>query len=408
MIGPALAVLLVTAAASGADEQRTDPAPRALERGSVAATVLADGPADLPAPRAAGVAERLARGVALFRAGDAAAAVAIWRPLAEAGDPGAQLNLAQAYRLGRGVPRDDAQALTLARQSAGQGHPKGQALYAQLLAGRSGGGSVAAREAVGWWRLAAERGVGPAQMALAEALWDGRGAARDRSAALAWMHLAAAGRAPGAAARVETMTARLGPAEARAAQARLTAWLAAGRVAAPPTGPVAGSGTASDPGSDMAPGMVASGMASGPDAEPALALRRVEPRAAAAPGASGSTVSEPGAASPGDDRPAPSRRAARAAEQRARPGAWGVQLGAMSDGGRARAQADALTDRHGDLLAGRTVTVASADSAGAALYRLRVFGFDDEAAARAACAGFRRAGQGCYVVAPEPVSGAVP
>ncbi|MBK5919440.1 hypothetical protein CCR80_00090 [Rhodothalassium salexigens] len=406
MIGPAMAVLLVTAAASGADGQRNgaDPGLRALERGSVAATVLADGPADLPPPRAAGVAQRLARGVALFRAGDAAGAVAIWRPLAEAGDPGAQLNLAQAHRLGRGVPRDDARALTLARQSAAQGHPKGQALYAQLLAGRSDGGAVAAREAVGWWRLAAERGVGPAQMALAEALWDGRGASRDRTAALAWMRLAAAGRAPGADARVETMTARLGPAEARAAQARLTAWLAAGRVAAPTAGPGGVPATAADPGA---------GTASGPGAERSLALRRVRPPADAAPGASARpAVSGPGATSPGDDRPAPSR-AARAADQRApsaraRSDGWGVQLGAMSDAGRARAQADALADRHGDLLAGRTVTVAPAGRAGAALYRLRVFGFDDEGTARAACAGFRRAGQGCYVVAPEPASGAAP
>ena len=77
----------------------------------------------------------------------------------------------------------------------------------------------------------------------------------------------------------------------------------------------------------------------------------------------------------------------RSASAGARPGVWGVQLGAMSDADRARAQADALTDRHGDLLAGGTVTVASAGSAGATLYRLRVFGFDDEAAARAACAG---------------------
>jgi hypothetical protein len=39
-----------------------------------------------------------------------AGAVAIWRPLAEKGDADAAFNLGQAYRLGRGVPLDLAQA----------------------------------------------------------------------------------------------------------------------------------------------------------------------------------------------------------------------------------------------------------------------------------------------------------
>ena len=40
-------------------------------------------------------------GVDAWQQGDYAKAIAQWRPLAEAGDPDAQFNLGQAYKLGR-------------------------------------------------------------------------------------------------------------------------------------------------------------------------------------------------------------------------------------------------------------------------------------------------------------------
>ena len=49
-------------------------------------------------------------GIEAWQRGDAAGAVAIWRPLAEKGDADAAFNLGQAYRLGKGVPLDLAQA----------------------------------------------------------------------------------------------------------------------------------------------------------------------------------------------------------------------------------------------------------------------------------------------------------
>lgn len=45
-------------------------------------------------------------GVDAWQQGDYAKAIAEWRPLANAGDPDAQFNLGQAYKLGRGVPAD--------------------------------------------------------------------------------------------------------------------------------------------------------------------------------------------------------------------------------------------------------------------------------------------------------------
>jgi cell division septation protein DedD len=61
-------------------------------------------------------------GVDAWQAGNYQAAVAEWRPLALAGDADAQFNLGQAYKLGRGVPADLAQAEAWYRRAAKQGH----------------------------------------------------------------------------------------------------------------------------------------------------------------------------------------------------------------------------------------------------------------------------------------------
>jgi uncharacterized protein len=61
-------------------------------------------------------------GVDAWEAGDYQKAVAEWRPLAVAGDPDAQFNLGQAYKLGRGVPSDLMQAESWYRRAAKQGH----------------------------------------------------------------------------------------------------------------------------------------------------------------------------------------------------------------------------------------------------------------------------------------------
>lgn len=51
-------------------------------------------------------AQDTADGIAAFQRGDYGEAVAIWQPLAEAGDPEAQINLAGMYFHGQGVDRD--------------------------------------------------------------------------------------------------------------------------------------------------------------------------------------------------------------------------------------------------------------------------------------------------------------
>ena len=61
-------------------------------------------------------------GVDAWDRGDYTVAVKEWRPLAIAGDPDAQFNLGQAYKLGRGVPVDLGEAENWYRRASNQGH----------------------------------------------------------------------------------------------------------------------------------------------------------------------------------------------------------------------------------------------------------------------------------------------
>ena len=60
-------------------------------------------------------------GIDAWQHGDYAAAVSIWRPLAEKGDSDAEFDLGQAYRLGRGVSVDLAQAQLWLEKAANAG-----------------------------------------------------------------------------------------------------------------------------------------------------------------------------------------------------------------------------------------------------------------------------------------------
>ena len=72
-------------------------------------------------------------GVDAWASGDYPAAVAQWRDLAARGDADAQFNMAQAYRLGRGVERDMDRARELYRLASEQGHIKAADNYGLLL-----------------------------------------------------------------------------------------------------------------------------------------------------------------------------------------------------------------------------------------------------------------------------------
>ena len=82
-------------------------------------------------------------GVDAWARGDYTAAVDKWRPSALAGDPDAQFNLGQAYKLGRGVPVDPALAESWFRKAALQGHEQAETNYGIALFEASGGRALA-------------------------------------------------------------------------------------------------------------------------------------------------------------------------------------------------------------------------------------------------------------------------
>jgi TPR repeat protein len=126
-------------------------------------------------------------GVDAWQRADYAAAVGIWRPLAEAGDADAAFNLGQAYRLGRGVPTNLAAAQTWFERAAREGHVDAQTTLGLLLfdTGNRVGG-------LRWLNSAAEAGEPRALLIYGTALFNGEGIARDPVRAYAYVSRAAA------------------------------------------------------------------------------------------------------------------------------------------------------------------------------------------------------------------------
>lgn len=138
-------------------------------------------------PTLAEAPKTVADGIDAWAHADYATAVAIWRPLAEKGDADAQFNLAQAYRLGRGVPVDLPAAQSWLGKAAVAGHLDAQTTLGLLL---FDGGSRDV--AIQWLRKAAERGEPRAMLVYGTALFTGEGVPRDPALAYAYVSRAAA------------------------------------------------------------------------------------------------------------------------------------------------------------------------------------------------------------------------
>ena len=67
--------------------------------------------------------------------------------------------LAECYRLGHEIPRDEAQSLELARDSSGKGSRYGQYVLGWLVRRGEGGVAQDYAQAVAFYRLAAEQGL---------------------------------------------------------------------------------------------------------------------------------------------------------------------------------------------------------------------------------------------------------
>jgi cell division septation protein DedD len=308
-------------------------------------------------------------GVDAWQRGDYAKAVAIWRPLAEAGDGDAAFNLAQAYKLGRGVPTDLGQAKTWYGKAAQAGHVQGAANYGLLLF-QDGD----RRSAMPWIEKAAAAGDPRAQYVFGTALFNGDLAARDWPRAYALMTRAAAAGLPQATTSLSQMDQYMS-AEDRRKGVELATQMAAQPV--PPTGRKLVTG-----GTDIAVGPTSPTGASDLSAAPPP-LKPVKARAA--PTAVAEAAPKPAAAKPVPPRAAPSVVASAG-------GKWQVQLGAYGS------QEGAAAAWH--KLAGKLGGLSPSYQKAGAVVRLRAGPLADKGGAEKACAAAKSDGSACFPVAP--------
>jgi hypothetical protein len=169
---------------------------------------------------------RIGRGVPQ----DDALSVAWTRKAAEQGLPEAQYTLGEAYNFGRGVPQDYAQAIAWFRKAAEQGYA-----VAQLTLGmRYVGGLIVPKDyaqGVAWFRKAAEQGYAVAQFNLGMAYASGLGVPQDDVEAHKWLDLATAAsmgvsEKKYADAR-DSLAKRMTPEQLAEAQKRASEWTAA-------------------------------------------------------------------------------------------------------------------------------------------------------------------------------------
>lgn len=280
-------------------------------------------------------------GIAAWQRADYAIAVAIWRPLAEKGDSDAQFNLGQAYRLGRGVTVDLAQAKAWLEKAAKAGHLDAQTTLGLLLFD-----SGSRDSAMVWLKKAAERGEPRAMLVYGTALFNGDGAPRDPLMAYAYVSRAAAQGLDPAKSTLEQMD-QIIPLDTRRRAVEIALQKAAEKPA-PGTKP---------------PAKVASRPAAKPTAPPA----KKPPEKLAS-------------------KPVPPPAAATAT------GSWRVQLGAFSQ----KSSAEALYRKLSSSapVAGHPAYYVSAG----AVTRLQVGGFATKSAAAAACSTLSARGRPCFAV----------
>jgi cell division septation protein DedD len=318
-------------------------------------------------------------GVDAWSAGDFARAVVEWQGPAAAGDPDALFNLAQAYRLGRGVELDNARARQLYEQAASLGHVKAADNFGLMLFQEG-----EQQKAMPLIRSAADRGDPRAQYVLGLSHFNADYAPRDWTRAYALMTLANSAGLPQARealaqmdkyipqaqrAQAQTLARELEAGARSQRQAELAAAELATRPAAAPVPAVAAPNPAAKPPVVTAAAAKPAGL---PPAPRPIAPAPAPVTLASAP--KGSTVT-----------PVPAALAPR------KQGNWRVQLGAFG----VASNADKLWNQVGShaALAGTRKTLLPSGG----LTRLLATGFSSESEAGRACAALKREGKACVV-----------
>jgi cell division protein FtsN len=353
-------------------------------------------------------AQSVKSGIEAWQHSDYEAAVKIWRPLAEQGDPDAQFNLAQAYRLGRGVPTNLAAAQIWLERAAVQGHVDAQTTLGLLLfqSGDRAG-------AVKWLKAAAEKDDARALLVYGTALFNGDTVTQDAALGYAYVSRAAAQGLTPAKATLAQMNQVISAADRKKAVALIAEQKAIAKVASaktpgakavaakaetkpasqkeaalgksPSTKTVAETAKSENATAEKSP--VEKPASANAVGEKAVAEKAVAGKAAANK-ASVKAVAEKtrsAAKTSTPEKPA-------AASQAKAPGSWRIQLGAFSQ----RSSAEALFRKLSSSapLSGRSASY----SAAGAMTRLQVGPFATKAAADDACRALSARGQPCFPV----------
>ncbi len=349
-------------------------------------------------------------GVDAWTKGDFTAAVQQWQEAAGRGDPDAQFNLAQAYKLGRGVKQDAAKAEELFGKAAAQGHIQASDNYGLLLFQR---GQRA--QALPYVRAAADRGDPRAQYLLGIANFNGDNVPKDWVRAYALVSLAQQAGLPQAAPALSQMDQYI-PLEQRQASVALASELSsqaeatrARQLASADLGNTAPAPPATPPTTAMRAPVVTAAKppaatppsdntwrSAGADyARPQTPIAPTRPAVVTPPKPAIAAVPRPIAVPAVAARPAPAP-AAVAPRPAATPapagGGWRIQLGAFGVPGNAEAQWNRVKAR--PELAGHGKILAASGS----VTRLLAGGFASQGDAQSACSRLSGAGVSCIVV----------
>ena len=315
-------------------------------------------------------AQDVQKGIEAFAAGDYAAALAEWRPLAARGNSDAQASLGLMYARGQGVPRDYGEAVKWFRQSAAQGHALAQNNLGVMY--RHGYGVPQDyRLAVTMFRLSAAQGYALAQASLGAMYQNGDGIRRDPEKAYMWYTLAAEQGHQGA------NQARLSLGQLMSVDAR---WNALARAQDRQTRDNAA----------RLPMQTRPAVAAPPQEDVARALPEkslTEPPVTLA--ATGEVAVNSPAVSPAEKTPPTVDRAP-----------WRIQLSSLGAQTSAEDAWEAFLLANPDLLHGMTLYVQQANLSEGIFYRVQAGPVADRATAVSLCNSFKSRDQDCLIVGP--------
>ena len=324
-------------------------------------------------------------GVEAWTAGDFPKAVAEWRGPAAAGDPDAQFNLGQAYKLGRGVTADSAVALDWYRKASAAGHEQAQAtLGLQLFQ------SGQRDEAMIWLKKAAEQGEARAQYVVGTAYFNGDSLPKDWARAYALMtraNTAGIGAAKTSLAQMDQLI----PEQQRAAGLALAREME--RTAALRASDAPG------PGMPLTMRTTRTPQAAAPASPATSAIPSAAPAAQTAAQTWKAPVATPAKMAAASLKPAvttaPPAPKAAAPIVASAGGGWKIQIGAFSSPDGAKSGWAALSGKAPALKALNPIYTAAG-----AFTRLQAGPLASRAAAGQACAAVKAAGSACFAVGP--------